>query len=108
MAETITNLNETTFNEEVVGSDVPVLVDFWAEWCTPCKMIAPILEELNDEHGGKIRIAKVDVDANPALARRFDVLSIPTLMVFKDGEADHRIIGAKGKAQLVEELAAYL
>lgn len=108
MAETITHLTETTFNEEVGASDVPVLVDFWAEWCTPCKMIAPILEELNDEHGDKIRIAKVDVDANPSLARQFDVMSIPTLMVFKDGEADHRIIGAKGKAQLVEELAAYL
>jgi thioredoxin 1 len=108
MASGISHLTDSTFSEEVVASDVPVLVDFWAEWCTPCKMIAPILEEISAEHDGKIRIAKIDVDANPALARQFDVMSIPTLILFKDGEAEHRIVGAKGKAQLVEELAAYL
>ena len=108
MAEGISHLTESTFSEEVGASDVPVLVDFWAEWCTPCKMIAPILEEISAEHDGKIRIAKVDVDAHPGLARQFDVMSIPTLVLFKDGEPEHRIVGAKGKAQLVEELAAYL
>ena len=108
MAAGISHLTDSTFSEEVVASDVPVLVDFWAEWCTPCKMIAPILEEISAEHAGKIRIAKIDVDANPGLARQFDVMSIPTLILFKDGEAEHRIVGAKGKAQLVEELSAYL
>ena len=108
MAAGISHLTDSTFSEEVVASDVPVLGDFWAEWCTPCKMIAPILEEISAENEGKIRIAKIDVDANPALARQFDVMSIPTLILFKDGEVEHRMVGAKGKAQLVEELSPYL
>lgn len=108
MAAGISHLTDSTFSEEVVASDVPVLVDSWAEWCTPCKMIAPILEEISAENEGKIRIAKIDVDANPALARQFDVMSIPTLILFKDGEVEHRMVGAKGKAQLVEELSPYL
>jgi thioredoxin 1 len=108
MAEGISHLTDATFAEEVGASDVPVVVDFWAEWCAPCKMIAPILEEINAENDGKVRIAKVDVDANPGLARQFDVMSIPTLIVFKDGQPQHRMIGAKGKAQLVEELSPYL
>lgn len=108
MAEGISHLTEATFSEEVNSSELPVLVDFWAEWCTPCKMIAPILEELSTENLGKIKIAKVDVDANPGLARQFDVMSIPTLLVFKDGVPERRIVGAKGKAQLVEEISEYL
>jgi thioredoxin 1 len=108
MAEGISHLTEATFSEEVNSSELPVLVDFWAEWCTPCKMIAPILEELSSENLGKIKIAKVDVDANPGLARQFDVMSIPTLLVFKDGVPERRIVGAKGKAQLVEEISEYL
>ena len=108
MATGISNLTESTFSEEVAGSDVPVLVDFWAEWCNPCKLVAPILEEINGENDGKLKVAKVDVDSNHALARRFDVMSIPTMILFKDGEPTHRIVGAKGKAQLVEELSPYL
>ena len=108
MATGISNLTESTFSEEVAGSDVPVLVDFWAEWCNPCKLVAPILEEINGENDGKLKVAKVDVDSNPARARRFDVMSIPTMILFKDGEPTHRIVGAKGKAQLVEELSPYL
>ena len=108
MATGISNLTESTFSEEVAGSDVPVLVDFWAEWCNPRKLVAPILEEINGENDGKLKVAKVDVDSNPALARRFDVMSIPTMILFKDGEPTHRIVGAKGKAQLVEELSPYL
>ena len=108
MATGISNLTESTFSEEVAGSDVPVLVDFWAEWCNLCKLVAPILEEINGENDGKLKVAKVDVDSNPALARRFDVMSIPTMILFKDGEPTHRIVGAKGKAQLVEELSPYL
>ncbi|HBX77451.1 MAG TPA: thioredoxin [Acidimicrobiaceae bacterium] len=108
MSTTIGHLTEATFQEEVGSSDLPVLVDFWAEWCTPCKMISPVLEEISAENGDKIRIAKVNVDENPGLARQFDVMSIPTMLVFKDGQIDAKIVGAKGKAQLLQDLSAYL
>ncbi len=104
----VSHLTEATFHEEVGASDVPVVVDFWAEWCGPCKMIAPILNEIADEQDGKVKIAKVNVDENPQLARDFDVMSIPTLIVFKDGTPKRRLIGAKGKPQLLEELAEFL
>ena len=108
MAEGISTLTESTFDEEVGASEEAVLVDFWAEWCGPCKMIAPILEEIATEQAGKVRIAKVNVDENPDLALRYNVMSIPTLIVFKDGAESKRMIGAKGKGQLVEELSEYL
>tara|TARA_B100000508_G_scaffold65892_1_gene51661 strand:+ start:64 stop:390 length:327 start_codon:yes stop_codon:yes gene_type:complete len=108
MAGTITNLSETTFDEEVGATSEPVLVDFWAEWCGPCKLIAPILEEIAAEQAGSIRIAKVNVDEAPDLARRFEVMSIPTLILFDAGVPAKRMVGAKGKPQLLEELADYL
>jgi len=108
MAGAITNLSETTFDEEVGATPEPVLVDFWAEWCGPCKLIAPILEEIAAEQAGSIRIAKVNVDEAPDLARRFEVMSIPTLILFDGGVPAKRMVGAKGKAQLLEELADYL
>ena len=108
MAEGISTLTHTTFDEEIAAADEAVLVDFWAEWCGPCKMIAPILEEIAGEQAGKVRIAKVNVDDSPDLARRFDVMSIPTLIVFKDGTPQKRMIGAKGKGQLLEELSEFL
>jgi len=108
MAGAIVNLSETTFDEEVASSSEPVLVDFWAEWCGPCKMIAPILEEIAAEQAGSIRIAKVNVDEAPDLARRFEVMSIPTLILFSNGVPAKRMVGAKGKPQLLEELAEYL
>ena len=108
MAANITTLTDTNFNEEVKGSTEPVLVDFWAEWCGPCKMIAPVLEDIATEQAGKLRIAKLNVDDAPATAQEFQVMSIPTLLLFKDGEVQKRLVGAKGKAQLLEELSAYL
>jgi thioredoxin 1 len=108
MADNITTLTDTNFNEEVKGSDQPVLVDFWAEWCGPCKMIAPILEEIASEQEGKLRIGKLNVDDAPATAQQFQVMSIPTLILFKDGEVQRRVVGARGKGQLLEEISEFL
>ncbi len=108
MAEATFTISDATFDEEIGSSSEPVIVDFWAEWCGPCKMIAPVLDEIATEQAGKVRIAKLNVDDNPDIARRFDVMSIPTLIIFKDGEPQKRLVGAKGKGQLLEELAEYL
>ncbi len=108
MAGAITTLSDATFDEEISGASTPVLVDFWAEWCGPCKMIAPILEEIADEKGDSIKIAKLNVDEAGEIARRFEVMSIPTMILFKDGEEAKRIIGAKPKQALLDDLAEYL
>jgi thioredoxin 1 len=108
MSEKFETLTDATFDEHVKASDVPVLVDFWAEWCGPCKMISPVLEEIAQEQAGKIRIGKLNIDDNLDVTRRFDVMSIPTLILFKDGEPQVRLIGAKPKGQLLEEISAYL
>jgi thioredoxin 1 len=108
MSEKIVTLSDATFDEHVKGSDVPVLVDFWAEWCGPCKMISPVLEEIAEEHAGKIQIGKLNIDDNLEVTRRFDVMSIPTLILFKNGEPEVRLIGAKPKGQLLQEISAYL
>ncbi|MGH7357187.1 MAG: thioredoxin [Candidatus Rokuibacteriota bacterium] len=108
MGDVIVKVSDATFDETVVGSDTPVVVDFWAEWCGPCKMIAPVLEEIAEQHPGKLRIVQLNVDDNPETARRFDVMSIPTLLVFKDGEPAKRLVGAKGKGQLLQDLAEFI
>ena len=108
MAEHITTVSEATFDETIQSTTEPVLVDFWAEWCGPCKMIAPVLDEIAAEKAGALKIAKLNVDDNPELARRFEVMSIPTLILFKDGQPAKRIIGAKGKAQLLADLDDFL
>jgi thioredoxin len=108
MVEAITTLTDATFDETIGASAETVVVDFWAEWCGPCKMIAPILDEIADEHPGKLTIAKLNVDENPDVARRYDVMSIPTLIVFKDGAPQKRLVGAKGKGQLLAELGEFL
>lgn len=98
-------LTVDTFDEAISTSQSPIVVDFWAEWCGPCKMIAPILDEIATEQEGKLTIGKVNVDENPELARRFEVMSIPTLIVFKDGEPIKRLVGAKNKSGLLEDLS---
>ncbi len=108
MSEKIVTLTDATFDEHVKSSDVPVLVDFWAEWCGPCKMISPVLEEIAEEQAGKIQIVKLNIDDNLDVTRRFDVMSIPTLILFKDGEPQMRLVGAKPKGALLEEISAFL
>jgi thioredoxin 1 len=105
---THTEITDNSFDEEILGSDKPVLVDFWAEWCGPCKMIAPILDEIADERSEDLRIVKLNVDDNIRTAQRFEVMSIPTLMLFKDGEVQLRVVGAKSKSALLADLEPHL
>jgi len=108
MAGTLGTIDDNTFDEEIGSSTTPVLVDFWAEWCGPCKMIAPILEEIADEQGESLKILKLNVDDAPSVAQRFGVMSIPTLILFKDGEEAKRIVGAKPKAALLDDVTPFL
>jgi thioredoxin 1 len=105
---THTDVTDTSFDEEILGSDKPVLVDFWAEWCGPCKMIAPILDEIADERPDDLRVVKLNVDDNIRTAQRFEVMSIPTLMLFKNGEVQLRVVGAKSKSALLADLEPHL
>jgi thioredoxin 1 len=100
MSEKIVHLTDDTFDQEVLQSDVPVVVDYWAEWCGPCKMIGPILEELAEEYGDKIKIAKINIDDNAQTPPKFGIRSIPTLMVFKNGEVEGTKVGAASKSDL--------
>jgi thioredoxin 1 len=107
MANTVT-VTDDSFAADVLNSDKTVLVDFWATWCGPCKMVAPVLDEIAGENRDKITVAKLDVDANPATARDYQVLSIPTMIVFQDGKPVKQIVGARPKAALLSDLADYL
>lgn len=103
-AEHIVYLNSKNFESEVLQSKTPVLVDFWAQWCGPCKMLSPILDELAGEYEGKVKIGKVDVDTNQELSAQYSVLSIPTLLIFKDGKVQEQHVGLKGKSELKKAL----
>ena len=101
-------VTDETFSQDVLASDKPVLVDFWAEWCGPCKMVAPVLEEIAAQHGDKLTVVKLNIDENPQVAQKFQILSIPTMSVFSGGEIVKTIVGAKPKSALLKDLADYI
>ena len=103
-----TPVTDSDWATEVLESDKPVLIDFWAEWCGPCRMVSPIVDEIADEQGDKLKVVKLNIDENPSTARDYGIMSIPTLLVIKGGKPDKRIVGAKGKAQLLADLADYV
>ncbi len=101
-------VDKKNFDEEVLRSDIPVMVDFWAVWCVPCRMIAPIVERLAQRYAGKLKVAKLDVDENQELAIRYQVMSIPTLLFFRNGQVVDRIIGAVGEQAIIQKIEALL
>jgi thioredoxin len=101
-------VTDATFEEEVLKSDKPVVVDYWAEWCGPCRMVAPVLEEIATEHADKLNVVKINIDENPQVAQRYQILQIPTLNVFSGGEVVKQVIGAKPKSALLRDLAEYI
>jgi thioredoxin 1 len=101
-------VTDASFAKDVLQSDKPVLVDFWAEWCGPCRLVAPVLEEIASQHGEKLQIVKLNVDENPQITRDYQVMSIPTMSVFQGGKIVKTIVGAKPKAALLKDLAAYI
>ncbi len=108
MSDLIKQVTDDSFESDVIDSAIPVVLDFWAPWCGPCRMMEPVLEELAAEAAGKIQVAKLNVDDNPKTAQRFDILSIPTLLVFKDGSVVKKLVGAMPKKRLADELAEWL
>jgi len=108
VSDGVLTLTDATFAESVSGSRVPLIVDFWAEWCGPCKMLTPVLEEIATEWSGRLAVGKLNVDDNQETARKYEVLSIPTLLIFVDGEIRKRIVGAKGKTHLLHELEEFI
>ena len=100
----VTEINDKTFEAEVLKSELPVLVDFWAEWCGPCKMISPIIDEISNDLAGRLKVTKLNVDNSQEVAAKYNIMSIPTLLIFKGGKAVEQIVGAMGKDQLLEKI----
>lgn len=108
MAENVMQVTDAAFEDSVVKSDKPVLLDFWAPWCGPCRMMEPVLEEVANEQAGKVVVGKLNVDENPTTATKFDILSIPTLLVFVNGEVVKKLVGAMPKKRLLEEIGPWV
>lgn len=108
MADALIHVTDAAFEDDVVKADKPVVLDFWAPWCGPCRMMEPVLKELAEEYGEKIVVGKLNVDENPATAQKYEILSIPTLLVFSGGEVAKKLVGAMPKKRLVEELAPWI
>lgn len=104
----VTHFTDANFKEEVLDSATPVLVDFWATWCGPCRMIAPVVEEISNEYAGTLKVGKVDVDANSKVASQFGIMSIPTIMIFKNGKVMEQVVGALSKGQLKSMIDSYI
>ncbi len=104
----VIELNDSNFNDEVVKSDLPVLVDFWAEWCGPCKMIAPSVEKISEEYSDKLKVGKLDVDSNPNISSTFGIRSIPTLLIFKNGSPVDQIVGAVSKEVISAKVDSHI
>jgi len=100
--------NDSNFEQEVINSDVPVIVDFWAEWCAPCRLIAPLVEDIGNEYAGKLKVCKFDVDSNPQTSMKYGIRSIPTLLIFKGGQPVETIIGAVPKEMIINKLQPFL
>jgi thioredoxin 1 len=108
MSDNVIQVDDRSFESEVLAADRAVLVDFWAEWCVPCHMVSPVVEEIARDNAGRLKAVKMNVDDNPETARRFAVLSIPTLIMFKDGQEKARVVGARGKEAILREIAPHL
>jgi thioredoxin len=108
MSDNVIQVSDQSFDAEVLAADRPVLVDFWAEWCVPCHMVSPVVEEIARDNAGRIKAVKMNVDDNPETARKFSVLSIPTLIMFKDGQERARVVGARGKEAILREIEPHI
>jgi thioredoxin 1 len=108
MSDNVIQVSDGDFEAEVLGSDRPVLVDFWAEWCVPCHMVSPVIEEIARDHANELKAAKLNVDDNPETTKKYAVMSIPTLIVFKDGKERARVVGARGKEAILREIQPHL
>lgn len=108
MSDNVIQVSDQNFDAEVLASDRPVLVDFWAEWCVPCHMVSPVVEEIARDNEGRIKAVKLNVDDNPETTRKLGVLSVPTLIMFKDGQEKARVVGARGKEAILREIEPHI